>query len=521
MKKTSAAKKKRVVDARRSPKIKTLKELRRIIRASRRRGRRVALCHGVFDLLHPGHIVHFQEARSHGDLLVVSLTPDRYVNKGPGRPFFPEALRMESLAAIESVDYVVLNEWPTATKMLKLLQPNFYVKGGDYADARKDLTGKIVEEAEAMRSFGGRLVFTEGFTSSSSRLLNRFFSVYPKATQEYLHAFRREYTADEVVGHLKGLRDLRVLVVGEAILDQYTYCLPLGKSPKETIVSTKFLSDELFAGGAVATANHIAGLCKEVVLLTALGEDQAQEKFVRRKLKGNVRLELMRTMDRPSVRKRRFISSPEMRKMFEIQFLNDEPLQTRDEKVFARMLQQQLRSCDLVVVNDFGHGLLTEGLRRDLSRCRRFLALNTQSNSANLGFNEITKYSRADYVSIDELELRLAWGEKHFEIDAMTKALRRRIGAQKFLVSRGAKGSVIHDRAGFHVSPALATRIVDRIGAGDALFAVTSPLAYKKTPSDILGFIGNCVGALAVEIVCNRESIEPVPLFKFVETLLK
>jgi rfaE bifunctional protein nucleotidyltransferase chain/domain len=504
-----------------SGKIKTLAELAAVIREARRRGRKVVQCHGVFDLVHPGHIVHFREARKHGDLLVVTVTPDRWVNKGPGHPLFSERLRLESLAALALVDYVALNEWPTATRAIRLLRPDFYVKGRDYADRRADLTGKIGDEEAAIKAVGGRLITTEGFTSSSSHIINRFFSTYPPETQQYLEGLRRLHPADSIIAHLQSLAKLDVLVVGEAILDQYSYCLPLGKSPKESLVSTKYSHEELFAGGAVATANHLAGFCRSVTLLTGLGEDPKEGAFVRSKLRRNVRLEPVRTPGRPTTRKQRFVDPDQLRKVFEVQFLDDIPLDERTEKSFHARLTRELPRHDLVVVNDFGHGLMTPRLRAAVCASRKFLALNTQSNSANNGFNAVTKYSHADYVAIDELELRVAARDKYGAIPDLAAAIRRQLKAGQFLVSRGRLGSFVLSSCGWHESPALALRIVDRMGAGDALFAVTSPCAFRRVPPDLLCFIGNCVGALAVEIVGNRDPIEPVTLFKFIKTLLK
>ena len=505
----------------RSGKIKSLRELAEILGRAREEGQKITLCHGVFDLLHPGHIVHFHEARKHGDLTVVTITPDAYVNKGPGRPVFHQDLRVETIAALEAVDYVALNEWPTATETIRLLKPHVYAKGSDYADASSDLTGRITDEEAAVRAVGGRIVFTEGAAFSSSHLINRFFSAYPQETQEYLQQFRARHSAGRIIEYLRALSDLNVLVVGEAILDQYCYCHPIGKSPKETIVATKFLSEESFAGGAVATANHLAGFCREVTFLTVLGPDQEEEAFLRSKLRSNIRMLPTRTDDRPTVRKRRFIEPGFMTKMFEIQYLDDAPLQPKTEREFGARLESHLADYDLVVVNDFGHGLLTEKLRDHLSASKRFFALNVQSNSANHGYNLATNYRRADFVSLDDPELHLASRNKYGQLRDLAAQVRREVQASTLLVSLGAHGSVVLSDEGWHETPALAVRVVDRTGAGDALFAVTSPCAFRKLPPDVIGFIGNCVGALAVEIVCNREPIDPIALYKFISSLLK
>lgn len=504
-----------------NPKIKTLKELSAVLAKARKAGKKVALCHGVFDLMHPGHVVHFREARALADILVVTITPDRLVNKGPGRPIFNESLRLDTLAAVQFIDYVALNEWPTAVETIRLLKPDFYVKGSDYSDKAADLTGKISDEESAVRAAGGRLVLTGGFRSSSSFLINRFFSSYPESTQEYLHRMRQKHSSDEIIGRMKSLSDLKVLVVGEAILDEYFYCIPLGKTPKDTIVATKFSTSERFAGGAVATANHVAGLCREVTLLTGLGPNEEEEEFLRSKLRTNVRMEAVRTADRPTVRKRRFIEPNFMTKMFEVQYLDDSPVEKRDEEVFGAKLTALLARHDFVIVNDFGHGLLTPGLRRLLSHSKKFLALNTQSNSANHGFNAVTNYARADYAAIDEPELRLAARSRYGDLKDESAKLRRALKAATFLVSRGPNGSAVLTSKGWEETPALAKRIVDRTGAGDALFAITSPCAFRGFSPDVLGLVANCAGAMAVEIVGNREPVDPTGLYKFIQTLLK
>jgi rfaE bifunctional protein nucleotidyltransferase chain/domain len=504
-----------------NPKIKTIRELARVLASARRAGKKVAHCHGVFDLMHPGHVVHFRQARAMADILVVTVTPDHLVNKGPGRPIFNQQLRLDTLAAVQFIDHVALNEWPTAVETIKQLKPDYYVKGSDYSDAAADLTGKISDEEAAVRAVGGKLILTDGFHSSSSYLINRFFSSYPEATQEYLHRMRQKHSSDEILSRLKGLADLRVLVVGEAILDEYFYCIPLGKTTKDTIVATKYSSSERFAGGAVATANHLAGFCREVTLLTSVGPNEEEAEFLQGKLRPNVRMDFIRTADRPTVRKRRFIEPNFMTRMFEIQYLDDSPFEKKDEESFGVKMREASLKHDLIVVNDFGHGLLGPKLRQELSRSRKFLALNTQTNSANHGFNTLTNYSRADYVAIDEPELRLAARSRYGELQDESARLRKSLRAATFLVSRGHNGSAILTDEGWEQTPALAKRIVDRTGAGDALFAVTSPCVYRGFPPDVLGLVANCAGAMAVEIVGNREPVSATGLFKFIQTLLK
>jgi rfaE bifunctional protein nucleotidyltransferase chain/domain len=137
-------------------------------------GKKVVHCHGCFDLMHPGHIKYFQAAKKMGDVLVVTLSPDRYVDKGPGRPVFDERLRAESIAALECVDHVSINKWPTAVETIKLLRPNLYVKGQEFKNL-EDKTGKLQKELEAIKEVGAEIGFTHEMVFSSTELIKQHF----------------------------------------------------------------------------------------------------------------------------------------------------------------------------------------------------------------------------------------------------------------------------------------------------------------------------------------------------------
>ena len=208
-------------------KIYSLDTLASLLEAKKAEGNKIVLCHGVFDLLHPGHILHFEAAKQQGDILIVTLTKDEYVGKGPGRPVFNQRLRAEAIASLGCVDYVAINEWPHATEAIKKLKPHVYVKGSDYEKTEDDLTGKISEEEEAIRNVGGRIYFTHEISFSSTEILNRHYMVYPDQAQSYLEKFRKKYSVDRVIQTLKDLGDLKVLVVGDTIIDEYHFCHPI------------------------------------------------------------------------------------------------------------------------------------------------------------------------------------------------------------------------------------------------------------------------------------------------------
>jgi rfaE bifunctional protein kinase chain/domain/rfaE bifunctional protein nucleotidyltransferase chain/domain len=503
-------------------KIKTIDELKNIISDLKKQDKKVVHCHGVFDLVHPGHIRHLSAAKKEGDILVVTITADRHVKRGPGRPIFNENLRAETLAAIGSVDYVSIDQNPTAVNTIKTIKPSVYVKGQEYEKKDKDVTGKIYDEEEAVKSVGGRLAFTYDITFSSSKLINEHLDVYPPETRKYLKTISEKYPVDVISNKLKSAKKLKVLVIGDAIIDQYHYTDSMGKSLKEHLVVSKYLSEETFPGGVFATGNNAAGICGEVHLVTVLGKKDPYEAFIKGRLQPNVKPKFFYRDDAPTTIKRRFVNPSTGRKLFEVCFMDDNPITAELEKEIVDYLEKIIADYDQVIISDFGHGLLNKQLINLISSKAKYSALNVQTNSANTGFNLVTKWPHANYVSVDEPEVRLAAHDKHSEMKDIMKVMLDKVSCDNLMVTRGPRGSINLDRKnGFHETPAFASKVVDAVGAGDALFAFTAPCMVLGLPQDLIAFIGNAVGALAVQIVCNREPVDVVDLIKYMTRLLK
>lgn len=502
-------------------KIKTVENLANIL-DDFRSNMKIVHCHGVFDLLHIGHIRHFEQAKSLGDILIVTVTPDKYVNKGPHRPAFTERLRVEAVAALSCVDYVAVNEWPTAVEAIKILRPNMYAKGSEYTNPKDDLTGKIVDEKMAVESVGGKIVFTEDITFSSSNLINRYMPVFSREISEYLAGFATRHSFDSVLQYIKDARLLKVLVIGETIIDEYQYCEQIAKSNKEPILATRYISTEKFCGGILAVANHVANFCDHVGMVTLLGGENSQEDFVRRNLKPNIDPLFLYKTDSPTIVKRRFIESYLLQKLFEVYEMNDEELDKESDVALCKTLEEVIPQYDVVIVVDYGHAMISKNAIELLCNKARFLAVNTQANAANIGVNTISKYPRADFVCLAYPEIALEERTPRGNIKEMILNVSRKLDCEQIVITRGKNGSVCYSsHEGFVEVPAFTDHVVDRMGAGDAVFSLTSLCLAQKAPMEVVGFIGNAVGAQAVAIMGNRTSVEPVALYKHIESLLK
>jgi rfaE bifunctional protein nucleotidyltransferase chain/domain len=505
-----------------SAKILLLDELEKRARELRQEGKRVVMCHGTFDLMHTGHVRHLQRAKLEGDVLLVTLTGDAYVNKGPGRPVFGEDLRAEMLAALACVDFVAINYEQAAINAIARLHPHVYVKGSEYRAAMDDVTGNIAREQQAVEACGGEILYTDEITFSSSSLLNEHFGVFSPETKDYLQVFRKTYGYKDVINLVKGLAHLKVLVVGDAIIDQYHYIKTLGQVGKGIALAVKHESEEQFAGGAMAVANHLAGFSENVTLVTGLGKVETYEPFIRSKLLPNVTPAFFYIDNAQTVTKRRFVDS-DLDKLFEVYFFNEEPLLEGVEDMVCAWLEANLEKFDVVIVPDFGNGFISQRMVEVLCRKARFLAVNTQINSGNRGHHVISRYSRADFASINEPELRLAAHNRHAPIELIAETVGQTINSDYIAITRGLKGVMFKDRklGTIHYVPALSTKVLDRIGAGDAFLALAGLCIGGGLPSEVAAYVGSVSAALEVQIVGNREAIGSVALFKYITTLLK
>ena len=436
---------------------------------------------------------------------------------------FSARLRAEMLGALACVHAVGVSDAPSAEEVIHAVRPDAYVKGPDYKRADEDLTGKIGPEQEAVEKYGGRIVFTDDLVLSSSQLINDHFSMLDPAAQNFLNGLRVGGALPKVLKAIESVTDLKVLFVGDAIIDEYQYANAMGKSAKENIIASRAVGSELFAGGVVAAANHAAGFCREVEVLTCLGRQDSFEDVIRNSLHDNVNATFLYRSGVPTTRKCRFIDPAHMRKLFEIYHFDDRPIGGALEQQFCDAIREKAANFDVVVVNDFGHGLITRNAIDALTDSAKFLAVNAQTNSANAGYNLVTKYDSADYVCIDAPEARLATGDRFGDLEDLVRhRLARSIDASRFVVTDGAQGCIAYStERGASRIPAFTHQVVDTVGAGDAFLAVTAPIASQGADMEILGLIGNAVGAMKVGTVGHRQSVEKIPMLKYVTALLK
>ena len=503
-------------------KIQNIENLEILFSKLKSEGKKIVHCHGVFDLLHVGHFKHFKEAKTFGDILVVSITPDEFVHKGPGRPAFSTSLRLEALSELESVDYVVANKWPTAEEIIKIIQPDVYCKGPDYKNHSDDITGKITEEESAVNSVGGKIMYTDDITFSSSSLLNKFGNIYSKEQELFIRNIGDKYSFEMIQKKVEGINKLKALVIGETIIDQYVFCEALGKSGKEPVLVLRDLETQEYLGGSLAIARHLSSFCETVSVLSFLGKDNEYKSFIENNIEKNITINFFNKSDSPTIVKRRFVDHIDRKKVLGVYSINDDLLEESEEDQFIESFDKLSKEHDLVIISDYGHGIITPRIAEHISNSDKFVSLNAQVNAANIGTHNIRKYHDVDCLIINESELCHELRQRNGNVEGMATTLKDIINAKYIAVTQGKEGAfLIKNNKNPERSPGFATQIIDKIGSGDALLALLSVCLHSNLDEKLSLFIGSLAAAQSVETVGNSVPVSKRKLLKTISHLLK
>lgn len=508
-------------------KIVSKQDFRETIRSQiKAKQKKIALCHGVFDLVHPGHIIHLEQAKEMADVLVVSITAARFVRKGPGRPYFNDEQRLSFLSALACVDYVMLSEGYTVDDIVEAVEPDYYVKGSEYAREADDLTGMMTAERLLVEKHGGCVRYTGGEVFSSTKLINTAMAGLPADVIDFMQNFKNRYTMEDIKIYSDRVEKLNILVLGDVIIDRYTYCTVQGLISKDMAYSARLKNTEDYLGGAVAIARHLASFSHYVTLMSVMGDEPDIEKNMVAQLQDQMTLRLYHSKIIPTIVKQRFLTRnkkrEEYRKVFainNIRFNENYEQELIDQFIFR--LSDDIENYDVVFLCDFGHGLIGNDIMRIVQEKARWLVLNCQTNSTNKGSNIITKYQRADAFSLDQTELSLAYPGIVTDEKKSLQKLRDRLGGMGWL-TRGASGAYGIGTLDNELCecPAFTLNVRDTIGAGDAFYAVAGLFSAVGAPSELCMVMGNIAGALGANIVGNKESIEKANVLKYASTLM-
>ena len=488
-------------------------------------GNKIVQCHGTFDLIHPGHVIHFEESKGMGDTLIVTITGENFVNKGPGRPYFNDELRLKSLAALESVDYVAVIPYPAAVEAIEAVRPHIYCKGKEYENMMNDVTGNMADDVKTVKATGGVIRYVGSVVFSSTKLLHGNFTTQTPEVKSFCQSISQTYEPDELRSMVDSFSDLKVLVLGDIIFDEYETVQIQGLTSKNRILSGRSLYSNQQAGGALAVFRHALEFTKFTKFLSLVGTESWVEPTLRKFLPQESDL-VIKCEKFKTIRKLRFVEQfkegIELNKLFSVNYINDSEISPKAESKVLSTLSNIISDFDLILVMDFGHGLMTSRIRDLVQEKAFFLSLNCQTNSYNHSYNIINRqYQRADSFSLDENEIKLATGINKPDFHKELSKLRQNLSAKYAWLTRGAVETIgIGTEEKLSYCPPFEKEIIDPVGAGDAFCTIASLAAAKGLPIDASTYLAQMAGAQAVRIIGNLEAIKKANLLKAAQTMI-
>ena len=285
-----------------------LENLESISQKLRKKGKKIGLCHGVFDIIHTGHLSHFEEVKKQCDYLFVTITEDKFVNKGPHRPVNNHYFRAKILESLRQVDYVGINFSSDATQSIKKIKPDFYFKGKDYK-GKKDFTERLYKEIKEVKKINSKIIYTDSPLKSSTEIINKSFSyIFDSELTKFLEKKNKKHLLSKSLESLKEIQNKKVLIIGDSIIDQYNLVQALNKPIKESILATKYLKKDIFLGGVFAAASNLAEFNKNVSICTVMGNDQDVKEQVK-KFQKKIKSKIFFEKNKITTRKTRLIDS--------------------------------------------------------------------------------------------------------------------------------------------------------------------------------------------------------------------
>lgn len=489
-------------------KIKTIEEIHNLIGDFPRKNK-VVLCHGVFDIIHIGHIRHLTYAKEQADILIASLTTDKYITKGEDRPYIPEELRAINLAALEMVDYVIIDNNPTPIENILRIKPDFFIKGFEYNGLSNP---KTKEEIDAISSYGGKILFSPGDVVYSSTKLLEIHR--PKLSIEKLLVIMESenITFDDLLNTLHKFKGIKVHIIGDTIVDKYSYCSLLGQTAKTPTFSIKKESEKMFVGGAGIVAKHFQSLGANTEFTTIIGIDKPTE-FVVNNLNG-IKLNIL-CDNRPTTLKERFWCNGQ--KMLQVDTVDNRPI---SNKILNEIIIKN--DNHLVIFSDFRHGIFNKQNIKYLSNLIPKNAIKVADSQVSNRWGNILEYQNFDIIFPNEKEVRFALADQDTAIRPLGLELYKKSNAKYVILKLGEKGTLTYrgidnKPKDFFALDSFVENLVDANGAGDAMLVITS-LAYKVSNNIVISSI---LGSLGAACACEKEGNIPLTIEEIEEKIKK
>lgn len=467
------------------------------------RKKKLIMCHGTFDIVHPGHIRHLLFAKSKADILLVSVTSDMHISKANYRPYIPANLRAINLAALSFVDYVLIDNHPTPINNLKKIKPDFFAKGFEYNS--QNLNPNTSKETQIVESYGGKMLFTPGdIIFSSSKIIDENL---PKLNFEKLRNLMEseKITFQNLKEIIKNFEKKKIHIIGDTIVDGFTNCSMIGGMTKTPTMSFKFDYNTKFLGGAGIVAKHLKAAGANVELTTVIGKDDLS-KFVIKNLKeSRIKTNLIQDGTRPTTYKNAIVSNGY--RVIKIDTLENREISHEIKEKISYYLKKSEYDC--VIFSDFRHGIFNKNTIQKFSKLIKVNKLKVADSQLASRWGNITDFKNFDLITPNEKEARFALADQDTVIRPLGVSLYKKSKCKNLILKCGSRGilgyrsSNVKNPRSFFSIDSFVENLVDPVGAGDALLAYSSLSLLVSKNIVISAIIGNLAAGLECEVDGN------------------
>ena len=472
----------------------------------------VALCHGTFDIVHPGHLRHLTYSKQKSDILIASITADKYVTKKREGPFVPDHLRAFNLASLELVDFVIIDYNVTPLSLLSKLKPNYYVKGFEYN--KKNIHPKTKEEIKVLNKYGGEVLFSPGdivYSSTAIQNINKPNLKYEKLIS--LMEFEKISFLD-LIKTVKKFNKVKIHLIGDTIIDKYNYCTVLGQTTKTPTFSVKKDTEQQFLGGAGIVAAHLKALGSQVIFTTVIGQDKVGKYVLNEINKQKIKSNCIIDSSRSTTFKERFWADNQ--KLLQVDIVDNHSISEKIKNKIEKIIHKT--NSDAVIFSDFRHGIFNKESISIFTNAMSKSSFKVADSQVATRWGNITEFKDFDLITPNEKEARFSVGDQDSTVDRLTQLVYKNCKFANIILKLGKRGIYSlskrskQEHKGYSID-SFVENLVDPVGSGDALLAY-STLSMLVSKSLLISSI---IGSFAAAIACENHGNEPI----LIEDMLK
>jgi rfaE bifunctional protein nucleotidyltransferase chain/domain len=372
-------------------KIKNEEELLSIIDSLKQQGKKIVHCHGCFDLLHPGHLRHFEFAKTNGDILVVSITGDLYMSKGFKKPFATENLRAENLAAVTFIDYVIIDRNEYGHELVSKIKPDVYVKGMEYSNVKKNHPG-FLKEKEIVENNHGIVAYSpDDLVFSSTNIMNELLERHDfKKEMSRNYLIKHNISKEDILDAIDRFKDSRILLIGDIFFEDRAICEPPSVDDDAPVFNLNVIKEERYVRGVFTLAEYLLKLNINVSLLFVIGKDKRSMDLIHDLNKdNNLNIQYVQLDDYSFPIKRKFLLKKQ--KIFEV---NIGSSNKGDNIGLIEKSRDLIKESNGIVLCDYGYGTISPGFLEFITK---------ESNEKNIPLTIIHSNSKdkKKYLSYD------------------------------------------------------------------------------------------------------------------------